>query len=243
MIAPVYLQTLRNPSRPSWMSQVLKMALWRRSSGGKGLTSPASSSRSWKPPSRETATQTWAQEKRLLCGPTSLRLGSGWVHTHTHTHSRSYLIGIGNRVLYVFCLFLCYISYIKTRKRVWILQEHWVNLNYRTFKKKRSACQSVRHWTVSRGAFNMTLDCVDCVTVVIWGRQIFLLWKYDTVALGDLTSTKAYITKSGLTEGSRLYIHIMISTHVWSRLIILDYKRVYSPLCGILAYFLIHSKT
>lgn len=42
----------------------------RRSSGGSGLTSPASSSRSWRPPSRGTATRTWAPGRRSQCGPT-----------------------------------------------------------------------------------------------------------------------------------------------------------------------------
>ncbi len=85
MFVFVSLQTQRNPTRTRWMSPALTTALWRRSSGGRGLTSPASSSRSWKPPSRETATLTWAPERKSQCGPTSQRHGSGWVHARHRT--------------------------------------------------------------------------------------------------------------------------------------------------------------
>lgn len=42
----------------------------RRSNGDSGLTSQASSSRSWRLPSRGTATRTWAPGRRSPCGPT-----------------------------------------------------------------------------------------------------------------------------------------------------------------------------
>ena len=83
-------QTQRNPTTTSWMSPALRTVLWRRSNGGRGLTSPASSSRSWRLPSRGIATLTWAPERRLQCGPTSLRHGSGWVHILYHVFSRTF---------------------------------------------------------------------------------------------------------------------------------------------------------
>lgn len=60
-----------------------RTALWRRSSAGRGPTSPASSFRSWRPPFRGTATPTWAHGRRLPCGPTSQRHELGWVPTES----------------------------------------------------------------------------------------------------------------------------------------------------------------
>lgn len=63
----------------------IRMSPRKRSRDGRGLTSPASSSRSSKPLSRGTATRTWAPERRSRCGPTSPRPGSGYENTpHTH---------------------------------------------------------------------------------------------------------------------------------------------------------------
>lgn len=88
-LSPV--QTQRNPSRTSWMSPALRTVLSRRNRGGRGLISPASSSRSWKLPSRGTATLTWAPERRSQCGPTWRRHESGWVQ-HNWSFSVSLLL-------------------------------------------------------------------------------------------------------------------------------------------------------
>lgn len=50
----------------------------KRNKDGRGLTSPASSCRSWKRLSRGTDTRTWAPERRSQCGPTSRRPESGY---------------------------------------------------------------------------------------------------------------------------------------------------------------------
>lgn len=63
----------------------------KRNKDGRGLTSPASSCRSWKPLSRGTDTRTWAPERRSQCGPTSRRPGSGYDNhkypQHLHKHN------------------------------------------------------------------------------------------------------------------------------------------------------------
>jgi len=67
-----------------------RMSPRKRSRDGRGLTSPASSSRSSRPLSRGTATRTWAPGRRSRCGPTSPRRGSGYENTHTpHTQSQN----------------------------------------------------------------------------------------------------------------------------------------------------------
>lgn len=50
----------------------------RRDNAGRGLILPASNYKSWRPPSKGTATLTCPQERRLLCGPTSQRPESGF---------------------------------------------------------------------------------------------------------------------------------------------------------------------